>query len=152
MTAAVTLAALGNGPAFSAYMGSTQTISLATFTKVAFNTERFDTNSCYDPTTNYRFTPTVAGYYQIDVRMYMDYNVSQFSSASMNLYKNGASIAKCGGDSVTWYGTQTISDVIYLNGSTDYLEVYGFIAGGSGPQFLGGIGNTTFSGAMVRSA
>jgi hypothetical protein len=42
------------------------TITSNTFTKVQINTEEFDTNSNFDSTTNYRFTPTVAGYYQVN--------------------------------------------------------------------------------------
>ena len=51
------------GPAFSVYLSSTQTISNATTTKIQFNAKEFDTNSNFDATTNYRFTPSVAGYY-----------------------------------------------------------------------------------------
>ena len=47
----------GNTPAFFATMSADQTsIADSTFTKVQFDSERFDTNSAYDPTTNYRFT------------------------------------------------------------------------------------------------
>ena len=152
MTAAVTLASMGNGPAFSAYMGNTQTITLSTLTKVIFNVEKFDTNSCFD-TSNYRFTPTVAGYYQVNVLVFCDYNVSQFTGAEVHIYKNGVSVCRAAVAGVTWYGSQAVADVIYLNGSTDYIEVYGLISGGSGPQFLGGsINRSSFSAAMVRGA
>ena len=53
----------GNGPAFSAYKTSNQTISVNTWTKSTFTVEEWDTNSNYD-TTNSRFLPTVAGYYR----------------------------------------------------------------------------------------
>jgi len=39
MTAAVTLATLGNGPTFSAYANAAQTISAATFTQAQFQVE-----------------------------------------------------------------------------------------------------------------
>ena len=53
--------ALKNTPAFRAYVGSNQTVSDATDTKIALNTEVFDTDSAYD-TSNYRFTvPTGEG-------------------------------------------------------------------------------------------
>jgi hypothetical protein len=46
-----------NTPAFFATMSADQNnVADSTFTKVKFNSERFDTNSAYDPTTNYRFT------------------------------------------------------------------------------------------------
>lgn len=52
-----------NGPAFSAYQSSAQTLSSGTITKIEFQTEEFDTDNCFDNAINYRFTPNVAGYY-----------------------------------------------------------------------------------------
>ena len=54
-----------NTPAFSAKMSGTQTISHNTSTKVTFDTEVFDTDSAYDHSTNYRFTPQTAGKYSV---------------------------------------------------------------------------------------
>src|SRR5210317_1441292 len=56
-------AALKNTPAFEVYLNSNQSISASTYTKVQYNTEILDTDSCYDNATNYRFTPTVSGKY-----------------------------------------------------------------------------------------
>ena len=113
----------GNGPAFSAYKATTQVISATTNTKIAFDAEDFDTANCFDPTTNYRFTPNVAGYYQVDVAV-------QFLAAGTNaslviLYKNGANI-KYGNYSGTALlnPINVISTIVYMNGTTDYLEVY----------------------------
>ena len=44
-----------NTPAFRAYVGSNQSVSDATDTKIALDTEVFDTDGAYDPST-YRFT------------------------------------------------------------------------------------------------
>ena len=52
-----------NYPAFEAYLSSNQTLSDATTTKVQYDTEVFDTDGCYDNSTNYRFTPTEPGKY-----------------------------------------------------------------------------------------
>ena len=52
-----------NTPSFSVTQGSAQDISNATATKLAFNTEVFDTDSAFDHSSNYRFTPGVAGKY-----------------------------------------------------------------------------------------
>ena len=43
-------------PAFNARMSASQTLSNETYTKVDFDTERFDTDSAYDHSTNQRFT------------------------------------------------------------------------------------------------
>ena len=56
----------GNGPAFSANRAtSNQTVTSAALTKVQLNAETFDTDNAFDSTTNYRFQPTVAGYYPV---------------------------------------------------------------------------------------
>ena len=72
----VTLGVFGNQPAFRAYNVAVQNISNATWTKVQLTTELFDTNSNFDNSTNYRFTPTVAGYYQFNGQQYANYTSS----------------------------------------------------------------------------
>ena len=152
MTAAVTLAALGNGPAFSANNTSGQSFSNSTFTKVQINSETFDTNSNYDPTTNYRFTPTVAGYYQING------NVSFVGAASgyarVAIYKNGSDLIQGSGipNNTQIGGQATVSGVISFNGSTDYVELYAWQNSGGALALQTGASSNTFSGAMVRGA
>ena len=139
----------GTGPAFSAYANNAQTISGNINTKIQYNTERFDTNNNYDSTTNYRFTPTVAGYYQINASMTFSGTAGAYTI--LEFFKNGSK----------YWGTNTqrananynamfLSDVIYFNGSTDYLEVYGYDNATS--NTIVGSGINTFSGALVRAA
>ncbi len=131
-------------PAFSA-TGTGQSFSASTWTKIQFNTEQFDTASCYDSTTNYRFTPNVAGYYHI--------SVSAGHGASNNIvlgaiYRNGTQyqIVTAPNLSATYDPVACVSAVIYLNGSTDYVE--GFINTN--------VNQTTqscrFSGCLLRGA
>lgn len=140
-----------NGPAFSAYKsGSNQSLTGNTYTKITFDTEEFDTNSAYDNTTNYRFTPQVAGYYQISSKV--ELSGSGSSRNLIAIYKNGA-IFKVGTDlgglSPSTLGA-TISTVIYLNGSTDYVEIYCYCA--SSFSAYSGAQTSYFSGALVRAA
>jgi len=82
-----------NYPAFEAYLGSTQTVTDNTNTKVAIDTEFFDTDSCYDATTNYRFTPTTAGKYFVYGSVEFDTSGSTNSaidSVDVYIYKNGS--------------------------------------------------------------
>ena len=112
----------GNGPAFSAYyVGTGQNISLNTSTKVILNTKDFDTASCFD-TSTYRFTPNIAGYYQFNAQIRAS-GVATYLSTY--LYKNGSALIQSEflKDSSGYVGT-TISGLIYLNGSTDYVELY----------------------------
>ena len=55
-----------NTPAFHAYLSAVgTTLTSNSFTKVAFNSELYDTDNFYDNSTNYRFTPTTAGKYMV---------------------------------------------------------------------------------------
>jgi hypothetical protein len=144
------------GPAFSAYLDGTQTISLNTFTKIQFNAEEFDTASCYDSSTNYRFQPNVAGYYSCN------FLTSFFSttSAGRNItafYKNGNETQRMhdlqlsfGATRITYNGTQ----LIYLDGSTDYVEVY-LYSEGSNTITVGSVSSTQtcyFQAHLARPA
>jgi hypothetical protein len=139
-----------NGPAFSAYRASNQSISAATYTKIQFGSEDFDTASCYDSSTNYRFTPNVAGYYQISSTI----SISAYSNRyTAYLYKNGSSFLI--GLSNTGNGTNTDSvgvyGTIYLNGSTDYVEIY--VQGNNAVTVEGSSGRETyFQAFLARSA
>ena len=152
MTAAVSLATLGNGPAFSAYQGISQTLSANVYTKIQLNTERFDTNSNFDPTTNYRFTPTVAGYYQINYAVYGT-TTSTMTNFVGALYKNGSVYEY--GNINTSTGNQQYASVslVYMNGSTDYLEIY-ILVNGTGTLSATQAGGTVnfMSGFLARGA
>ena len=148
MTAAVTLASMGNGPAFSAYQSSAQNLSNATTTKLQFQTEEFDTANAFDPVTNFRFTPQVAGYYQIIGGFRMN---SVNTNMILYLYKNGSAWS-----TIATTGTATMPAVygtalMYLNGSTDYLELYGIQFQGT-TQALAAENATRFQASMVRAA
>ena len=147
----------GTGPAFSAYQtnGSVnQSIASDVFTKAKIDTEEFDTNSNYD-TSLYRFSPTVAGYYQVNGNLYL-VNAASSALKLVALYKNG-SIYKSGtslyftGNYYAAADNFTVSSLIYLNGSTDYVELYAYISSTNASIGFGSV-NTWFNAAMIRSA
>jgi hypothetical protein len=148
LTLPQTTATLGiNGPAFRAYQSSAQTLSSATFTKLQFQTEVFDTNSNFDNATNYRFTPTVAGYYQINGAFTV---ATSATKMLVLIYKNGL-VDTVGFDSGSVsISVCSISNLVYLNGSTDYVELYGYF--GTGQNVFASAAYTYFSGSMVRGA
>tara|TARA_A100001201_G_scaffold139904_1_gene132392 strand:- start:21 stop:548 length:528 start_codon:yes stop_codon:yes gene_type:complete len=143
--------ALGSGvtsnlmyPAFQVYLSSNQSISNNTTTKVQFDTEDYDTDNCYDNSTNYRFTPTVAGKYFV----YLQTRFQVFSALTniqTMIYKNGTNVSMFSGND-NFLPTLQTNKVIDMNGSTDYLE--GFIYQNSGSsQNATGSDKTTFFGA-----
>jgi len=117
-----------NTPAFAAKMSGTQTISHNTSTKVAFDTEVFDTDSAYDHTTNYRFTPQTAGKYSVSHMLFLDgQGQGNLRIFSARIHKNGSLVGISGDDKGTGYqnnGVESLTITVEMNGSTDYLEAY----------------------------
>lgn len=139
----------GTGPAFFAYPNSTTTIANSTSTKLTFDAELFDTNSNF---ASSRFTPTVAGYYQISGGVTL---IASSGISHIELFKNG-SIYSIGSQIANNSSgvASVVSVLVYLNGSTDYVELYALqTSGGSVSNF--GSGSAVynyFTGALVRAA
>jgi len=139
-------------PAFHAYVSSNQTLTSGVWTKAQMDTEAFDTNSNFDSTTNYRFTPTVAGYY------HFMYGARLFATSQTTgvvaIYKNGSGAggvqSNTNGTSLPNYNAKFVSGLVYMNGSTDYVEAYSYIAGTT-PSIQAGINTSFFQGYLVRT-
>jgi len=138
------------GPAFSAYQSSAQSgISHQTWTKVTLTTENFDTDSKF---ASSRFTPTVAGYYQLSGAVQTP-SVTAAHFICGAIYKNGSSVFQftLSNAGSGFYPISTGSTVLYLD-SDDYVELYVFGNKGGGDLTLqtGSIA-THFEGAFIRS-
>lgn len=133
------------GPIFSAYKDSngtsqniTTSIGVDTYGAVVeLNAEEYDSAGAFN-TTTYRFLPAVAGYYSF-------YGIGRFytSGASGNvgvaveIRKNGLNTAGNvyrGTETYSYLATSgelylqaTVNVMVYLNGSTDYVELYALI-------------------------
>jgi hypothetical protein len=144
-----------SGPAFRAYRNtSQQSFSQSTFVKIQFNAETFDTANCFDSTTNYRFTPTTAGYYEINLNVSYS-GTNSGSLKELAIYKNGAvsSLVFSSAGSGTPGATCTVngSDLIYFNGSTDYVEGYIYDSDAVARNVVNGESKSFFSGVWIRS-
>ena len=140
-------------PAFEAYLSSDQSISSATNTKVQINTELFDTDNCYDNTTNYRFTPTVAGKYFVYANIQL-YGNGDIEVARTKIYKNGSEYKSVVIDPVNTSNAMNASNVINtaiidMNGSSDYLEVFGLVQSGGSTTFQDSTKSTYFGAYRI---
>jgi len=139
----------GNMPAFSVYGSALVTMSQNTFTKVTFDTEDFDTNNNF---ASNRFTPTVAGYYQIEAFIYFSVTATGGGFASIfknnSRYCDGTNFNSTNGNDIV----ATVAAVVYMNGSTDYIEIFGY----QGYSATAGVGSNNylrkFCGYLVRAA
>jgi hypothetical protein len=142
----MTVAATAN-PTFSAYVASNQSISGSTNVKVPFNTEEWDTASCYDNTTNYRFTPNIAGYYQINAAVGV---INSSTRALAMIWKNGVEF-KRGNDCQAAVNGVIVSALVNANGTSDYFEIYVY-TNATGTNLGGGANLTYFQASLARSA
>jgi len=97
-------------------------------TKVAFNTELLDTDSAYDPTTNYRFTvPTGKGGNYFISSGLSAYNSVNITNGYLWIYKNGGAMAwsRLGTSSSIggFYIDQLICERIFPLNAGDYIEI-----------------------------
>ena len=137
-----------NTPAFEAHLGSdTSQLSNDTDTKLQFNTEIFDTDGTYDNSSNYRFTPGVAGKYFIYGRViFNDTNVGTSDEHIVKIYKNGSQASVF----FTHSGTRNDPIITYhetfdLN-SSDYIEIYAKINNSDGGRVIhGNVANQKFT-------
>ena len=131
---------IAQGPSFGARMSSGQTVTANTWTKMDFITEDWDTNNCYD-TTLKRFTPNVAGYYQVNL------NLMSSGTTTSNIYKNGA--AGRNGTAASVNAQSVASAIFYMNGTTDYIEAFG---NSTSTTFYSSASEEYFSAALIRKA
>ncbi len=123
----VTLYKIPAGQPFRAYREGDQATGVVTEYKIPLNAETFDPSGVFDAATNYRYTPTVAGYYKFTGAMTITVPDSA-RAIWVSLYKNGVEHtqgAKMTGQSLQATNEKYwVEDIIYLNGTTDYVELY----------------------------
>ena len=146
-------------PAFEAYRNASANLTNLAYTKIECDTETFDTDNCYDNTTNYRFTPTVSGKYFV----YGHASVNALSSSRLErnwgaIYKNGVVVLQAQNDyraNPLRITASQVSGIVDMNGTTDYLELYVYANATTGtPQYLGLVGTgkrTAFGSYRIGS-
>jgi hypothetical protein len=133
-------------PAFSAYTAGVSGNSIGTsLTKVTYDTEEFDTNNNF---ASSRFTPTVAGYYQINAQVQPGLS---YCGGYIVIYKNGTQ-HKHGTyiNDVVSFGGFTVSSLVSCNGTSDYIEIYALFK--NAQVTAGTITFSYFNGFLARSA
>ena len=141
-----------NYPMFQAVRTSNQSTTSSSFTKIQFDTENFDTGGYFDNTTNYRFTPLVAGKYFVYVSVRIHDDANDLLQYGLKIEKNGTQIKEnYNKGTANERGEVTMETIIDMNGSTDYLEFYSWQVAGSGnPTIVSDAGNKSASCGAYR--
>ena len=141
-----------NVPAFSVRRSADQSFSAGAWTKIQFDSEGYDTNNFFDSTTNYRFTPTIAGKYLFCLNGGLIYTGTAAVSG-IGLYKNATFEA----NTVPYISSMnsgyvlSVSTIIDLNGSSDYVEAYVYTDATS-PSIVDSRQETFFQGCLISGA
>lgn len=140
-------------PKFFAYRSANESLASGAWTKISFDGEIFDTNSNYDPTTNFRFTPTIAGYYMLRTIARWGFAPGVGGlTLGLRFYLNGSTeIARDIVYPINGYACNqmVVNTLRYFNGSTDYVEVQAYQDSGSNQNIVGGTADCQFSGERV---
>lgn len=109
-----------------AYRSAAQNINATSFTKVLIDTISFDTEGVVD-IANSRIIPTLPGYYIVTGNVRVN-SVPDGQRITAFIYKNGARISDGSYSEQGAIGIplSVANDLIYMNGTTDYLELWAF--------------------------
>jgi hypothetical protein len=119
---------------YASRTGSQSNQTSGTWAKYEGDDEIIDTDGDYDDSTNYRFTPTTAGKYMIC------FSAAYGSSTNaqryvFNIYKNGSAYNNSRASTQAGMAGQEIwgyaAAILDMNGSSDYVEAYGFLESGA---------------------
>jgi len=119
---------LDHGFVFVRNDGTTvQAFASTASTKIAsaFTTEVTDTAGWWD-NTNKKFQPTRAGYYEIAASLCIN-QLAANNEVLLDLHKNGAihlTMCRLATGNAVMYPQPSGTAVVYLNGTTDYVEIY----------------------------
>lgn len=139
------------GPVVRAHKTFSQALSSGVSTKVTFDTKLYDSNSFFN--SNW-FFPNIAGYYFIGFGALMA--GTSLVDGYVDIYKGtspGATTQYQRGGQVTFVSgalaqfTAYVNDVMYFNGTTDYIEGYAKVTATS-PTITSGV----FTATLLRPA
>lgn len=134
---------------FQAKTAADQLFTSGNLIKVSL-TETFDQDGWFNSPSGHRYTPQIAGYYQFFANLWMS-ATGNITTHQAYFYKNGVTTNQGAlmSDASGSGKIVSISAVIYLNGTTDYVELFAAITGTS-PQILAA--GTYFSGSLLKAA
>jgi hypothetical protein len=141
---------VGTTAAGSVGKTTNQSIASATPTKVVLEAVSEDPQSWWNAANN-RWIPTIPGYYQVDASVTYS-GVGTSSLYEGQILKNGGIVSNGLfqlNQGVSGFQTCVASRVVYMNGSTDYLEMWTYQPSGVSQSVTGSATRTNFSISLV---
>ena len=141
-------------PLFRVIRSDYQVLANNTDTVISFDNDSsgasFDTNNFYN-TSDYKFTPTIAGYYQLTAQLEFSLN-SGNNLFGVMIFKNGAEALRVRrwNDGSNSNVNINVTGIVAFNGSSDYAQTYGWQNSGGNISIIQGSGRTYFEGHYIR--
>jgi hypothetical protein len=134
-------------PYFDAEKQVNQAITAGSAVKITWPTVNYDTASWWDAVNN-RYKPLIKGDYQVQGSLiYTSPTVN--ASCAIYIYKNGAQYGRSFNGNLMVAANADCSgffqNIIPMNGSTDYIEIFVFFSNNSSVEGTGGYGNPSSS-------
>ena len=145
-------------PSFTARLSANQATAHGAFTKLNLDVVPFDIGGGWDA-GNYRYQPSIPGYYRFYARTYLASAVDVFAILTL-IYKNGLGYQSGGiygrmqmnglSNDDMYASTVDVSEVFYMDGN-DYVELYVYHASedGQASSVFGIYSTTTLSGYLI---
>ena len=133
--------------AFSVTLSASSVQTSGSAGQMFFDTKDFDTGNYFNTASN-RYIPQIPGKYLFSASI--GWNNTTGGAVSTQLRKNGATVKQATENmTATVTATTTVTAVLDMNGSTDYVEVWGLQSTGANfaPQSSALL--TYFSGALI---
>jgi hypothetical protein len=127
--------------------GSAQTITNGSDQVVTF-VDEFDPQNWWTPN---KFQPTIAGYYNIQIAVWWDAGSVTNNQSNIQIRQNGSTqVAIQQAQIVTGAGYgQEIDIIVYLNGTTDYIEVTAFTGNPTSQNINGASSGTWITASLI---
>ena len=150
LTSASPVIAQAGVPAFRVWQSAGQSISNAVDNVILFQTKETDTTNAFNTSTS-KFQPTVAGYYLLTA--HVGYSANATGERWAKIAVGGAIKASSGVfNTGSGWVVPSVSVVAYMNGTTDYAQVFGWQNSGGNLNSLNLQGYCGFSGVFVGAA
>lgn len=141
-------------PIFHVYLGSSQSVTPSTTTKIQLNTVLYDTESWFN-TSTHEYTPQIPGYYNFTLTTSSTWGTAGRGGLNY-LYKNDSVtqlnyLNTSGATNVIFRYGFTSSLLLHMNGIDDKISAYVQLISGATTSVSGGSSVTFLTGFLVRA-
>lgn len=139
---------------FSASRSTNQTLGASSsFTKISWDTERYDSNSNYDNVTNYQYTIPVTGYYLINSSCIITAGAGTNTNFIYSVFVNGAEAAR-GSFASSVVASSGLSLSVFLTGfltAGDTVDVRCYYENAVNAPIITGSGVNAFAAHLLST-